>query len=262
MEDNDIHSTEDLARYCATHNVTEDMLTGGDAYPDPDIVGEIPPLPVGGSDGTHLPRAVPPSVLYTGKGKEKLDNAAHNMAADPRPTNTAIRRRQSSSHMKLLEVTETQGKEIVSNMKKMSDMEEKKVLAVGDIAKKQLQYFKIRDSKIAITQRGLVQAVNGLSAAIIQAYSTHVVPQQDYSGGGGHGYAARTAPPYYPSWPAAGAQVQCNGVPLAVGPTDDTIHCGRKPHRSPDEDPTTVEAIFRDDADKGFAGPTDMHSTQ
>ena len=38
------------------------------------------------------------------------------------------------------------------NIQKMSDMEEKKVLAASDIADKQLQYFKIRDSEIAMTQ--------------------------------------------------------------------------------------------------------------
>ena len=53
-------------------------------------------------------------------------------------------------------------------MQKLSDMVESKV---GDIANKQLQYFKIRDSEIEVIQRGLVQAVNGLSATIIQAYA-------------------------------------------------------------------------------------------
>jgi hypothetical protein len=50
------------------------------------------------------------------KEKEKLENAARNMTANPRPTNTAVRHRHSSSHTNLLEVTEMQGKEIVSNM--------------------------------------------------------------------------------------------------------------------------------------------------
>ena len=138
MEEEDIQSTEDLARYYATHQVTEEMLTGGDVCPDPDIVGDIPPLGVGASHGPRLPHAGTSCGIHTGKGKEKLDNAVRNMAVDPRPTNTAIRRRHSSSHTKLLEVTETQGKEIVSNMQKMSDMEERKVLAASDIADKQL----------------------------------------------------------------------------------------------------------------------------
>jgi hypothetical protein len=69
----------------------------------------------------------------------------------------------------MLEVTETQGKEIVSTMRKLGDLEDKKVAAAGDIADKQLEYFKLRDREIAANQRGLVQAVNGLSAAIVQA---------------------------------------------------------------------------------------------
>ena len=138
MEEDDVHSTEDLARYCATHHVTEEMLTGGDVCLDSNILGDIPPLGVGGSHGPRLPCAVPAAGIDIGKGKEKLENAARNMAADARPTNTAVRRRHSSSHTKLMEVTETQGKEIVSNMQKMSDMEEKKVMAANEIADKQL----------------------------------------------------------------------------------------------------------------------------
>jgi hypothetical protein len=63
----------------------------------------------------------------------------------------------------MVEVTETQGKEIVMNMQKLRDMEECKVVAVAQIADKQLEYFKLQDSKVATTQRGLVQAVNSLS---------------------------------------------------------------------------------------------------
>jgi hypothetical protein len=43
-DDEDKHSTEDLARLCTVHNVTkemltrtEEMLTGNDELPDPDI---------------------------------------------------------------------------------------------------------------------------------------------------------------------------------------------------------------------------------
>jgi hypothetical protein len=46
----------------------------------------------------------------------------------------------------MLEVTETQGREIVTNMEKLSAMEDRKVMAAGEIADKQLEYFKIRDS--------------------------------------------------------------------------------------------------------------------
>ena len=107
MEDDDIQSTEDLARYCTSHHITKEMLTGGDVCPDPDILGDIPLLGVDRSHGPRLPYAVPVAIagIHIGKGKEKLENAARNMAADPRPTNTAVRRRHSSSHIKLVEVT-------------------------------------------------------------------------------------------------------------------------------------------------------------
>jgi hypothetical protein len=71
----------------------------------------------------------------------------------------------------MVEVTETQGKEIVLNMQKLGDMEERKVAAAAQIAEKQLEYFKLRDSEIATTQRGLVQAVTGMSETIAQAYT-------------------------------------------------------------------------------------------
>jgi hypothetical protein len=40
FEDDDIHSTEDLAKYCSVHHITEEMLTGG-GFPDSDIIGDI-----------------------------------------------------------------------------------------------------------------------------------------------------------------------------------------------------------------------------
>ena len=172
LEENNIHSTKDLARYCSVHHVTEEMLIGGDVASDPDIMGDMASPGMGGSQGLRLQHTAGPSALHSSKRKEKLDNAARNMATDPRPMNTRVRRCHSSIHTKLVEVTETHGKQIVSNMDKMSSMEEKKVLAIGEIAEKQLQYFKIRDAKINITQRGLVQAVNGLSAANVQAYAS------------------------------------------------------------------------------------------
>jgi hypothetical protein len=97
----------------------------------------------------------------------------------------------------MVEVTETQSKELVSNIQKLSDMEERKVPAAFEIVEKQLQYFKIQDSEIAITQRGLVQAVNGLSEAIVQVYAKRtggglreqtpptVAPNSEVPAGGG-----------------------------------------------------------------------------
>jgi hypothetical protein len=54
LEDNDINSTEDLARFCSVHHVTEEMIIGGDVAPDPDIIGEIPSPGIGGSHGPRL----------------------------------------------------------------------------------------------------------------------------------------------------------------------------------------------------------------
>jgi hypothetical protein len=51
----------------------------------------------------------------------------------------------------MVEMTETQGKEIVMNMQKLGDMEERKVAAAAQKVDKQLEYFKLRDSKIATT---------------------------------------------------------------------------------------------------------------
>jgi hypothetical protein len=67
-------------------------------------------------------------------------------------------------------------------MQKMSDMEERKVLAAGEITQKQLEYFKIRDSEIALTQRGLVSAINELSAAIVEAYTRCNGIEADFNG--------------------------------------------------------------------------------
>jgi hypothetical protein len=64
-------------------------------------------------------------------------------------------------------------------MQKMSDMEERKVLAAGEITQKQLEYFKIRDSE---TQRGLVSAINELSAAIVEAYTRCNGIEADFNG--------------------------------------------------------------------------------
>ena len=69
----------------------------------------------------------------------------------------------------MLEVTEIEDKKIVSTMRKLGDLEDKKMVAVGDIADKQLEYFMFKDLEITVNQRGLVQALNSLSVAIVQA---------------------------------------------------------------------------------------------
>jgi hypothetical protein len=166
-DDADIHSTEDLARFCTDNHITQEMLEG-----DPILPQTVPGMGHTSNPDVRTSQWSPVALFPGAKGKEKLENATRNMSADPRPPNTAVRRRQTSSQSKMVEVTETQGKQIATNMQKLSDMEERKVLAVAEIAEKQLQYFKIRDSEIAITQRGLVQAVTGLLEAIAKAYTS------------------------------------------------------------------------------------------
>jgi hypothetical protein len=171
-EEGDIQSADDLARFYSQHNITEDMLGADQGFLDPVLQHNLSDTVVPGSSAARASRRHPPLSLHAATGKEKLDNAARNMSVDHRPPNTAVRRRYTSTQSKMLEVTETQGREIVTNMEKLSAMEDKKVMAAGEIADKQLEYFKIRDSQIASTERGLVQAVTGLSEAIIRAYNS------------------------------------------------------------------------------------------
>ena len=60
------------------------------------------------------------------------------MSVDLHSLNTIVRRWQTSFQSKMVEVTKIQGKEIVSNMQKLSNMEEKKVLIANEIVEKQL----------------------------------------------------------------------------------------------------------------------------
>jgi hypothetical protein len=82
-------------------------------------------------------------------------------------------------------------------------MEERKVLIAGTIVEKQLYYFKIWDSEIVVTQRGLVQAINGLFAAIVEAYSKRVVSEHDFNIGGSQWWTARSGPLHWPHSPDA-----------------------------------------------------------
>jgi hypothetical protein len=175
-EDDDFRTSEELARLCAQQHITEEMLAGAEVSGDPPLHPAAAPIGLGGNAGPGLPQKPPTSSSHVVKRKEKLENAAHNLAQDPRPTNTAIRRRQTSSQSNMVEVTKTQGKDTVMNMQKLGDMEECKVVAAAKIAEKQLEYFKLRDSEISNTQRGLVQVINGLSQAIVHAYSFRGTP--------------------------------------------------------------------------------------
>jgi hypothetical protein len=97
VEVGDLQSTEDLACFCAQHHITEDMLVG-----DHGSVDLLPHQNLHGTSGSanavgQSSRGPPPASVSAAKGKEKLDNAARNMSTDPRPTNTTVKRRQTSS---------------------------------------------------------------------------------------------------------------------------------------------------------------------
>ena len=112
------------------------MLKGDEAAGDLAVKGNLLLPCLGGSAGPWLPRKPLVFAFHAMEGKEKLENVVKNMAPDPCPINIVVRRRQSSSQSKMVEVTEMQGKEIVNNIQKLSDMEEKKVAAAAEIADK------------------------------------------------------------------------------------------------------------------------------
>jgi hypothetical protein len=84
--------------------------------------------------------------MATFRSKEKLENARKYMSAYTQLMNTRIKDRWSSFQTKMMEMFEIQGKEIINTMKKLSEMEEKKIIVAGKIADKQLEYFKIYNS--------------------------------------------------------------------------------------------------------------------
>jgi hypothetical protein len=161
---------EELQEYCVCNGIGPATLNGQQPAIDPILYHSPASLSSGGS-ASHLPRKN--NVNVTCKGKEKLQCAAQNtMKADPRPPNTGIKRRQSSSQTRLVEITESQGKEIVNTMRNLSEVEVQKVAAADIIANKQLEYFKLRDKEILSTQRGLVKAVASLSDVLGRAFSS------------------------------------------------------------------------------------------
>jgi diphthamide synthase subunit DPH2 len=101
-------------------------------------VSNLASMGLSASSSARIPcKLLAPSTPTT-KRKEKLDNIARNMSVDLHPLNTIVRRQQTSSQSKMAEITETQGKEIVINMQKLSNMEEMKVLIANEIVEKQL----------------------------------------------------------------------------------------------------------------------------
>jgi hypothetical protein len=67
----------------------------------------------------------------------------------------------------MVEVTESQGKDLVLSIKKIGEVEDCKVAAVGEMAAAQLAYFKVRDRDISTNQKGLIDAVYSLSNVLV-----------------------------------------------------------------------------------------------
>jgi hypothetical protein len=146
--------------YYASHGIDLETLQDDD-FADPIL--QHAPMPGDGAGGSS---ALPPRPPQSRAGKEKVDSP---LPASMKP-DTAIKCRQSSSQTWMVDVTESQGREIVSSMQKLSEVEEMKVDTVDKITEKQLEYFKIRDQEIASNQRGLVSAVTNLSHGIGMAW--------------------------------------------------------------------------------------------
>jgi hypothetical protein len=71
----------------------------------------------------------------------------------------------------MVEVTESQGKD----MRKIGDVEDRKVAAIGEMAASQLVYFEVRDKEISANQRGLIEAVHNLSNVLGRAFTSRVI---------------------------------------------------------------------------------------
>jgi hypothetical protein len=103
-----------------------------------------------GSNYVHVP-SLPPKPVKNSlqqvscKGNDRLEATSRNMELkpDPRLANIVVKKRQSSSHIKMLEATKLQGKEILENMRKLHVVEDQKVVAASAIIEKQLTYFKL-----------------------------------------------------------------------------------------------------------------------
>jgi hypothetical protein len=68
-------------------------------------------------------------------------------------------------------MTESQSKEIVTNMEKLGKIEEQKVVNQRIIATKIIDYFKDCDTETAYNQRGMVQALESFSVVMGKALS-------------------------------------------------------------------------------------------
>jgi hypothetical protein len=158
LDDNDqVYITPDqLHSYCAANNINPADLAHDNFIAD-SVMQETTPY----EDPAWSAEPVLPPKPPVAKG---------------RPSNTAVRRRHSSSQTKMVEVTESQGKELVLSMKKIGEVEDTKVAAVGEMAASQLAYFKVRDEQISANQRGLIDAVHNLSNVMGRAFASRVIP--------------------------------------------------------------------------------------
>ena len=104
------------------------------------------------------------------------------MKADSHPSNTTVRRWHSSSQTKMVEVTESQGKELVLIIKKIGEVEDMKVAVVDEMVASQLAYFKVCDKQIFANQRGLIDVVYNLSNVLGRAFASRVIPVPPLAG--------------------------------------------------------------------------------
>jgi hypothetical protein len=79
-EDDNFQMSEELARFCIQQHKTEEMLAGAEGSGDPPLHPTATPIGSGANASPRLPRKLLASSSHTTRGKEKLENAAHNLA--------------------------------------------------------------------------------------------------------------------------------------------------------------------------------------
>jgi hypothetical protein len=114
------------------HDVnTNDINDDEDAYMEDAFMQHSPASFNHGGSSAHVP-PLPPKPLrnileqVSYKEKDKLAAAAQNMDLKPdlHPANTTVKKKQSSSQSKMLEVTKSQGKQIFENIRKLYAVED------------------------------------------------------------------------------------------------------------------------------------------
>lgn len=112
------------------------------------------------------------------RGKRFHVFSADSLTSGCRPHSTGVKRRQSNSQAKLVEVTETGGKELVGAINKIGDIEAQKIALQSTLCEKQIAYFQSKDSIIAKNQRGLIRAIQSLSRTMADALVRNNGPQK------------------------------------------------------------------------------------